>query len=481
MRKALILTIMAGFFTINTYAGKTVLPSNSSWSSTFGQLGNTASPKCDGKDPKMMKLTILPSVFGKNLRGGGNTLSPRGEPIVLELTITNGGTSKRMDISFPSETTFPHNYGTRCSYTDLGTNINLKCITDSASDPTAHVEVSYKCQAITTDWFLNDYLDCDRIGDPAHHGSKNKEIECLYFYKWDGPGRPATESYHRQPNIANCGIEPYHLEYGPKISVTNTDGATLTKTGKRGYVNIIFQNLSYPHQNVLFDMTSGKIIKSGPKSIITTQVKQGTKYLTNKTTAQFDEFEQCLTVKTSMLGENLYGGSYYSPLILFFGKERPQYLGQSSFPLIPNQRFINWVEPHAPGYFLAIDKYGNKTINNANQLFGNTDFSKNGFEALKKHDKNHDGVIDRKDPIFKKLILWNDKNGNGLTDKGEVFKITDKGVISINLKYDKDKKKYVQHGPRAISKERSTFTYKQKGKIKKGEVVDVWFSAFKIK
>lgn len=58
--------------------------------------------------------------------------------------------------------------------------------------------------------------------------------------------------------------------------------------------------------------------------------------------------------------------------------------------------------------------------------------AKNGFESLKELDSNNDGIIDEKDKEFTNLLLWQDKNGNAITDNGELIKLSDK-VKSINL------------------------------------------------
>ena len=79
--------------------------------------------------------------------------------------------------------------------------------------------------------------------------------------------------------------------------------------------------------------------------------------------------------------------------------------------------------------FLALDKNSNGLIDNGNELFGNHTISNtrfkytnnkatNGYEALKAYDLNGDNVIDSKDEIYDKLLLWKDSNQNAITDKG---------------------------------------------------------------
>ena len=93
--------------------------------------------------------------------------------------------------------------------------------------------------------------------------------------------------------------------------------------------------------------------------------------------------------------------------------------------------------------FIAIDKNNNGAIDNGSELFGNKSISnnayaytnpnaKNGFESLKELDSNNDGIIDEKDKEFTNLLLWQDKNSNGISETDELIKLSDK-VKSINL------------------------------------------------
>ncbi|MFY1027804.1 S8 family serine peptidase [Actinobacillus seminis] len=60
---------------------------------------------------------------------------------------------------------------------------------------------------------------------------------------------------------------------------------------------------------------------------------------------------------------------------------------------------------------------------------------KNGFEALSTLDSNRDRVFDHKDKGFNSVRVWQDKNHNGITDKGELQTLADLGITSVDLRY----------------------------------------------
>ncbi|ASL46262.1 Poly(beta-D-mannuronate) C5 epimerase 5 [Burkholderia sp. AD24] len=72
-----------------------------------------------------------------------------------------------------------------------------------------------------------------------------------------------------------------------------------------------------------------------------------------------------------------------------------------------------------------------QAITNITQLFGNE--TTDGFDILRKLDSNHDQMIDATDPAFASLRIWVDGNGNGTTDSGELYTLTQLGIVSINL------------------------------------------------
>lgn len=172
-------------------------------------------------------------------------------------------------------------------------------------------------------------------------------------------------------------------------------------------------------------------------------------------------------------GQTGFCGGWYSPLMLFFDDARPTFMGSSAFRLSAASHTY-WVEAGAPGYFLAIDRNNNGKIDNKDELFGDLDNDKNGFDALKALDSNNDGVVNAKDKKnFKRLLLWQDKNGDGLSTKEELNSAKDFGVSEIELKHQRVLNSY---GQTAAARQVGRFTFSKNNEFKTGKVEDIWLA-----
>lgn len=102
---------------------------------------------------------------------------------------------------------------------------------------------------------------------------------------------------------------------------------------------------------------------------------------------------------------------------------------------------INWIQ--GDDAILAYDKNEDGVINDGTEVFGDNTILKsgekaaNGFEALAEFDSNGDGIINAEDERFEQLLVWQDLNGNGISDEGELKTLTDMHIESINLDYSK--------------------------------------------
>jgi hypothetical protein len=100
---------------------------------------------------------------------------------------------------------------------------------------------------------------------------------------------------------------------------------------------------------------------------------------------------------------------------------------------------VGWIGKNSG--LLALDRNNNGQIDSGRELFGNYTITRkgerawNGYEALAEYDTNKDGMIDKKDKIFSRLVVWMDGNGDGKTQRGELKKLAQLGVTAIGVKY----------------------------------------------
>ena len=90
--------------------------------------------------------------------------------------------------------------------------------------------------------------------------------------------------------------------------------------------------------------------------------------------------------------------------------------------------------------FLTLDRNGNGRVDNGGELFGDHtllstgQMARDGFEALRDFDRNADGVIDARDPVFKSLRLWFDIYRDGVSQPLELWPLRLLGIRSLSVR-----------------------------------------------
>lgn len=105
---------------------------------------------------------------------------------------------------------------------------------------------------------------------------------------------------------------------------------------------------------------------------------------------------------------------------------------------------IGWTARGSGVAFLCLDRNGNDSIDDGAELFG-TFYGQNGFDALALFDMaddddvffggNGDGQISALDAVWDKLLLWIDRDHNGVSSARELRRLKDSDVSAIDLGY----------------------------------------------
>ena len=115
------------------------------------------------------------------------------------------------------------------------------------------------------------------------------------------------------------------------------------------------------------------------------------------------------------------------------------------------QKRWTWITRDAG--WLVNDPHHTGKVTSALQLFGNVTFWmfwENGYQALAALDDDRDGMLAGKE--LDGLAIWQDLNGNGLSDRGEVKPLAEWGIVAISCRYvlDTNRSDRMAYSPRGV-------------------------------
>lgn len=99
---------------------------------------------------------------------------------------------------------------------------------------------------------------------------------------------------------------------------------------------------------------------------------------------------------------------------------------------------LAWTERQSGDAWLALDRDGDGTVDDGGELFGNfTDQppsdDPHGYRALAVFDDDGDGRITAADAVFADLLLWSDRNHDGVSQPLELLGLERAGIQWIDL------------------------------------------------
>jgi len=91
-----------------------------------------------------------------------------------------------------------------------------------------------------------------------------------------------------------------------------------------------------------------------------------------------------------------------------------------------------WLDNHDG--FLFLDRNLNGSIDSGRELFSNSivDLSARGLAGMRWIDSNYDGKLTAADPVWNELKVWQDANGDGVAEAGEVKSLSDLGITALD-------------------------------------------------
>jgi hypothetical protein len=130
-----------------------------------------------------------------------------------------------------------------------------------------------------------------------------------------------------------------------------------------------------------------------------------------------------------------------TPLVVAFDGQPVDFSAarEERFAFVPGEpATTDW--PTAVTPWIALDRDGDGAITSGAELFGSSTElagglrAVNGFAAIAALDANADDTLDERDPMFSRLVLWSDDNGDRRSTPDELRSLAD-SVSSISLRF----------------------------------------------
>ncbi len=178
-------------------------------------------------------------------------------------------------------------------------------------------------------------------------------------------------------------------------------------------------------------------------------------------------------------GSSDYFFSYIDPLVLKLGGGAVHTTNLSGSTVMfdmdadGDKDKTGWIT--ADHAFLVRDRNNNGKIDDVSEMFSErmSSTASTGFSALAELDTRRNGRIDKYDKPFGELRLWTDINANGVTDGGELHKLSWFGIKSIDIGHV-DFRNHYDNGNMVLGA--TSYTAERKGKAYTGEVAEVLFN-----
>lgn len=167
-----------------------------------------------------------------------------------------------------------------------------------------------------------------------------------------------------------------------------------------------------------------------------------------------------------------------TPLVLSFDRRPVEFSAPTAAAAFDIAGVGACTQPHWPGAatpWLAIDLDKNGAIDGGAELFGTGSRlaggpAENGFVALAALDSDRDGAITPDDARWGELLVWADHNADRRSSPWELLPAASLDLVRIDLDYS-SRRSCDRAGNCAV--ERASFSFRERGAVRSGEVVDV--------